>query len=152
MKLLRNDNCESNKHFMIVNYNSAAVLRTIFQSVEIYNCRVFIRLASVVNRIKHFTIVIYDSRVIMTRQLPLLRLQGCSLRLLNVYNIGHRSNSQTYFGAGRMALLVTLFLVLVNIFNTVTTNTPKAEGLTAIEAWSAFTRLYDRNLRLQSRT
>ncbi len=37
---------------------------------------------------------------------------------------------------GRMALLVTLFLVLVNIFNTVTTNTPKAEGLTAIEAWS----------------
>ena len=32
-----------------------------------------------------------------------------------------------------MALLVTLFLVLVNIFNTVTTNTPKAEGLTAIE-------------------
>ena len=37
--------------------------------------------------------------------------------------------------AGRMALLVTLFLVLVNIFNTVTTNTPKAEGLTAIEAW-----------------
>ena len=36
---------------------------------------------------------------------------------------------------GRMALLVTLFLVLVNIFNSVTTNTPKAEGLTAIEAW-----------------
>jgi len=36
---------------------------------------------------------------------------------------------------GRMALLVTLFLVLVNIFNTVTTNTPKAEGLTAIEVW-----------------
>ena len=29
---------------------------------------------------------------------------------------------------GRMALLVTLFLVLVNIFNTVTSNTPKAEG------------------------
>ena len=41
-----------------------------------------------------------------------------------------------YLGvAGRMALLVMLFLVLVNIFNTVTTNTPKAEGLTAIEAW-----------------
>ena len=29
---------------------------------------------------------------------------------------------------GRMALLITLFLVLVNIFNSVTTNTPKAEG------------------------
>ena len=29
---------------------------------------------------------------------------------------------------GRMSLLITLFLVLVNIFNTVTTNTPKAEG------------------------
>ena len=31
---------------------------------------------------------------------------------------------------GRMALLITLFLVLVNIFNTVTSNTPKAEGKT----------------------
>ena len=30
---------------------------------------------------------------------------------------------------GRMALLVTLFLVLVNIFNTVTTNTPKVRSL-----------------------
>ena len=29
---------------------------------------------------------------------------------------------------GRMGLLITLFLVLVNIFNSVTTNTPKAEG------------------------
>ena len=38
-----------------------------------------------------------------------------------VFNIFH-------FLSGRMALLVTLFLVLVNIFNTVTTNTPKAEG------------------------
>ena len=34
-----------------------------------------------------------------------------------------------------MALLITLFLVLVNIFNNVTTNSPKAEGLTAIEIW-----------------
>ena len=33
---------------------------------------------------------------------------------------------------GRMALLITLFLVLVNIFNSVTTNTPKAEGETAL--------------------
>jgi len=36
---------------------------------------------------------------------------------------------------GRMTLLITIFLVLVNIFNTITTNIPKAEGLTAIEAW-----------------
>merc|ERR1711860_379318 len=36
---------------------------------------------------------------------------------------------------GRMALLITLFLVLVNIFNNVTTNSPKAETLTAIEIW-----------------
>ena len=34
-----------------------------------------------------------------------------------------------------MALLVTLFLVLVNIFNSVTANAPKAEGLTAVETW-----------------
>ena len=33
-----------------------------------------------------------------------------------------------------MALLVTLFLVLVNIFNAITTNSPKADGLNAIQA------------------
>ncbi|XP_040575478.1 glycine receptor subunit alpha-2-like [Lepeophtheirus salmonis] len=36
---------------------------------------------------------------------------------------------------GRMTLLVTIFLVLINIFNTIQTNSPKADGLTAIEAW-----------------
>ncbi|TRY73728.1 hypothetical protein TCAL_02532 [Tigriopus californicus] len=36
---------------------------------------------------------------------------------------------------GRMALLVTLFLVLVNIFTHVSDNAPKAEGLTAVETW-----------------
>ena len=40
-----------------------------------------------------------------------------------------------------MALLVTLFLVLVNIFNSVTGNAPKAEGLTAVETWVLFTFL-----------
>ena len=34
-----------------------------------------------------------------------------------------------------MALLVTLFLVLVNIFNSVTATAPKSEGLTAVEIW-----------------
>ncbi len=34
-----------------------------------------------------------------------------------------------------MGLLVTLFLVLVNIFNSVTANAPKSEGLTAVETW-----------------
>ena len=36
---------------------------------------------------------------------------------------------------GRIVLLGILFLVLVNIFNTVTANTPKAEGPTAIAVW-----------------
>ena len=36
---------------------------------------------------------------------------------------------------GRMALLITLFLVLVNIFNAITTNSPKADGLNALQAW-----------------
>ena len=36
---------------------------------------------------------------------------------------------------GRMALLVTLFLVLVNIFNTVTTNTPKVKEPEIIVGW-----------------
>jgi len=36
---------------------------------------------------------------------------------------------------GRMTLLITVFLVLINIFNTIQTNSPKADGLTAIEGW-----------------
>lgn len=36
---------------------------------------------------------------------------------------------------GRMALLVTIFLMLVNIDNTGNTDHPKAEGLTAMELW-----------------
>ncbi|XP_023347755.1 glycine receptor subunit alpha-3 [Eurytemora carolleeae] len=36
---------------------------------------------------------------------------------------------------GRMTILVTVFLVLVNIFNSITNNIPKAEGLTAIEGF-----------------
>merc|ERR1719295_927215 len=36
---------------------------------------------------------------------------------------------------GRMTLLITIFLVLINIFNTIQTNSPQAEGLTAMEAW-----------------
>ena len=35
---------------------------------------------------------------------------------------------------GRMTILVTVFLCLVNIFNSITNN-PKADGLTAIEAF-----------------
>ena len=34
-----------------------------------------------------------------------------------------------------MSLLVTLFLVLVNIYNFVSAAAPKAEGLTAVETW-----------------
>jgi hypothetical protein len=34
-----------------------------------------------------------------------------------------------------MAMLITLFLVLINIFNIVTTNSPNVEGMTAIAAW-----------------
>ena len=40
---------------------------------------------------------------------------------------------------GRMALLITLFLVLVNIFNSVTTNTPKAEGEEVKSKWTKLT-------------
>ena len=36
---------------------------------------------------------------------------------------------------GRMALLVTLFLVLINIFNTITNISPNTEGMTAIASW-----------------
>ena len=36
---------------------------------------------------------------------------------------------------GRMAMLITLFLVLINIFNIITANSPNVEGMTAISAW-----------------
>ena len=36
---------------------------------------------------------------------------------------------------GRMAMLITLFLVLINIFNSVTSVSPNVEGMTAISAW-----------------
>ena len=36
---------------------------------------------------------------------------------------------------GRMALLITLFLVLTNIFNTITNISPNVEGMTAISSW-----------------
>ena len=36
---------------------------------------------------------------------------------------------------GRMAMLITLFLVLINIFNNVTTASPNTEGMNAITAW-----------------
>ena len=34
-----------------------------------------------------------------------------------------------------MAMLITLFLVLINIFNTVTSASPNTEGMNAITAW-----------------
>ena len=51
-----------------------------------------------------------------------------------VFNIVYRSHFP-FVISGRMALLVTLFLVLVNIFNSVTGQAPKSEGLTAVETW-----------------
>lgn len=36
---------------------------------------------------------------------------------------------------GRMTLLVTLFLVLINIFNNITTQSPNTETMTSISAW-----------------
>ena len=45
-----------------------------------------------------------------------------------------------------MALLVTLFLVLVNIFNAITTNSPKADGLNALQVY-----FINRNLILMNK-
>ena len=49
-------------------------------------------------------------------------MTNCNYRLINTFQ-------------GRMALLVTLFLVLVNIFNAITTNSPKADGLNALQVF-----------------
>ena len=37
--------------------------------------------------------------------------------------------------AGRMMLLTTLFLVLINLMNNLTSNAPNSEGLNAASAW-----------------
>ena len=44
--------------------------------------------------IKPFTIVIYDSRVLLTRKLPILRLYGNNLCSENVYKIGYWKKMQ----------------------------------------------------------
>ena len=36
---------------------------------------------------------------------------------------------------GRMTLLIIICLVLINMFNTIQSNSPTAEGITAIESW-----------------
>lgn len=36
---------------------------------------------------------------------------------------------------GRMTMLVTLFLVLINIFTNITSTSPNVEGLSSISAW-----------------
>ena len=36
---------------------------------------------------------------------------------------------------GRMALLVTLFLVVINIFNNLISNSPNSAGFNAVSAW-----------------
>ena len=43
----------------------------------------------VVNFIKHFAILIYDSRVILTTNLNILQFYSHNLRLQNIYTIGH---------------------------------------------------------------
>ena len=47
----------------------------------------------VVNLIKHFTIIVYNSRVVLTTNFPILWLKSCNLRSLNVYKIGHSCSS-----------------------------------------------------------
>ena len=37
--------------------------------------------------------------------------------------------------AGRMMLLTTLFLVLINLMNNLTSNAPNSEGINAVSAW-----------------
>ena len=53
--------------------------------------------------------------------------------LLKTYLMTNHNQCLINTFQGRMALLVTLFLVLVNIFNAITTNSPKADGLNALQ-------------------
>jgi hypothetical protein len=68
---------------------------------------------------------------------PLLHL----LKLFLFYNLHPSYLFQTSFlippeaVAGRLTLLVTLFLVLISILNTVIINSPNVEGLTSISTW-----------------
>ena len=55
---------------------------------------------------------------------------------LRMYLMTNRNYRLINTFQGRMALLVTLFLVLVNIFNAITTNSPKADGLNALQVFN----------------
>ena len=52
-----------------------------------------------------------------------------------IYTLFHIPQVPSIITVSRCALLITTLLVLVNIFNSVTANAPKAEGLTAVETW-----------------
>ena len=54
--------------------------------------------------------------------------------MFQVYTIIFGSVKYSYF-KGRITLLLTSFLVLVNIFNAVLESAPKSDGLTALEIW-----------------
>ena len=55
------------------------------------------------------------------------------------------------FSMSRMTLLITVFLVLVNIFNTITTNIPKVKTiLNYIEIKVILTQTYLLNIALQT--
>ena len=50
---------------------------------------------------------------------------------------------------GRMALLITLLLCLINIFNSVTSNSPNSDSITSIGAWLIYCILFVKGALLQ---
>ena len=78
----RSDICKTCKHVVPIRPIKFSKKLTKEQIEEFKECfQVRRELRPVVNLIKHFTIVIYNSRVELTRKLPILRLLGCNLHL-----------------------------------------------------------------------
>ena len=50
---------------------------------------------------------------------------------------------------GRMALLITLLLCLINIFNSVTSNSPNSDSITSIGAWIIYCIVFVKSALLQ---
>ena len=83
-----------------------------------------------------------DKRVIFyhLHKIPYLQVQGVYIDNFQLTMVSKTVKIFKWFNKlhlllGRLALLITLFLVLVNIFNSAKDNSPKSESLTAVETW-----------------
>ena len=135
------------KHHIFFAQNSAPKLRILYPITHVIekDCWAYIPLCTT-KKLAHSTIFYKkpDLCQTLTYVHDVISNIYAWLLLPNWYGSQKAKNSSNtdfliFFFQGRMALLVTLFLVLVNIFNAITNNSPKADGLNALQVSKKFT-------------